>query len=283
MDLLGKNVADKITEEISSEALKLRDRGIIPKLAILKVGNRPDDESYQKGALSRCEKCNIDTEVVALDENVDEAGYIKALEKLNNDKDIHGILCFRPLPKGIDEDKIKYIIDEHKDVDAFSPINIAKLVSGDQDGFNPCTPQAVIEILDFYDIDLCGKNVVVLGRSMVVGKPLSMLLLNRNATVTVCHSKTKGIKEISKSADILISCMGRAKMVDREFVSDGQVIVDVGINFTDDGKMCGDVDYESVVDVVNSITPVPRGVGSATSSVLAKQVLKACKLQNGID
>lgn len=283
VDLLGKNVADKLTEDIKVEVDNLRNKGVKPTLAILRVGERPDDLAYERGALARCEKCGIDTTVVTLDEGVDESEYIKALEMLNKDKNINGILCFRPLPSGIDENRIKYIIDPKKDVDAFSPINIAKLMAGEEDRFSPCTPQAVLEIMDYYNIDLCGKNVVVIGRSMVVGKPISMLLTNKNATVTICHSKTENLAKIASCADILISCVGRAKMIGKDFVKKGQYVIDVGINVDKHGKLCGDVDYSEVVDIVKAITPVPRGVGSVTSSVLAKQVVESCKIQNKLD
>ncbi|WP_101772427.1 bifunctional 5,10-methylenetetrahydrofolate dehydrogenase/5,10-methenyltetrahydrofolate cyclohydrolase [Peptostreptococcus faecalis] len=276
----GKAVADHITEDIIKQVEELNKDGIFPKLAMVRVGNDESDLSYQRGATNRFKKCGIETTVVELPSDITQDEYIQAIERLNKDESIHGILCFRPLPKHIDEDVVKYHIDERKDVDCFSPMNLVKVVSNDKKGFAPCTPMGVIEILDYYEIDLVGKNVVVLGRSLVVGKPLSMLLLNRNATVTICHSKTSNLKEVAKKADILISCMGVGNMINRDYIGDNAIVVDVGINFDEYGNMCGDVDTENVLDKVSMITPVPGGVGSVTTSVLARHVLKACNQIN---
>lgn len=276
--LKGKPVADKLTEKIISEVEDiLGQTGNKPTLAMVRVGNREDDLSYQRAASNRCKKCGIDTVVVELDENCSMDEYIDSLEKLNGDTSVTAILCFRPLPKGLDEDVIKNIISPEKDVDCFSPINLAKLFSGEKDGFVPCTPMGVVEILDFYGIDVEGKNVVVIGRSMVVGKPLSIMLTNRNATVTICHSKSKNLSEICSKADILISCIGVGRFVKKEFVREGAVVIDVGINFDEDGNMMGDVDYDEVLEQSGGITPVPGGVGAVTTSILASQVLKAFK------
>lgn len=280
--LLGKTVADSITKDIIKEVECLKNMNINPSLAMLKVGNREEDAAYQRGATSRCNKCNIEPKIIELKEDCSEEEYIKALKDLNEDSSIHGILCFRPLPKQIREEVIADIIDPIKDVDCFSPINMAKLISNDSTGYAPCTPKAVIEILDYYNIAMEGENISVLGRSLVVGKPLAMLLMNRNATVRVCHSKTRDIEKISQDSDILISCMGRGKMVNEEFVKKGAVLIDVGINFDEEGNMCGDVDFDSVIDKVDMITPVPRGVGSVTTSVLAKHLVKACKKLNNL-
>lgn len=280
--LLGKTVADSITKDIIKEVECLKNMNINPSLAMLKVGNREEDAAYQRGATSRCNKCNIEPKIIELKEDCSEEEYIKALKDLNEDSSIHGILCFRPLPKQIREEVIADIIDPIKDVDCFSPINMAKLISNDSTGYAPCTPNAVIEILDYYNIAMEGENISVLGRSLVVGKPLAMLLMNRNATVRVCHSKTRDIEKISQDSDILISCMGRGKMVNEEFVKKGAVLIDVGINFDEEGNMCGDVDFDSVIDKVDMITPVPRGVGSVTTSVLAKHLVKACKKLNNL-
>ncbi|EKX89621.1 Bifunctional protein FolD [Peptostreptococcus anaerobius] len=275
--MYGKPLADKITQGVTERVQNLKSKGIQVKLAILKVGNRPDDEAYQRGAMSRAEKCGIETEVVELDDRVSQEDYIAALERLNKDDKVHGILCFRPLPSHIDEDLVQYKISPEKDVDCFSPINIARLVDGDKRAFSPCTPEAVIEILKFYNIDMVSKNVVVLGRSMVVGKPLSMLLLNENSTVTICHSKTRDIEKIASRADIIVSCMGRARMVGADYVGQGACLVDVGINFDENGKMCGDIDFDSVIDRCSRITPVPKGVGGVTSSILVAHTLRACE------
>ena len=276
----GKPVADKISEELIKDVNELVNMGIKPKLAIVRVGARGDDLAYERGALKRCQTIGIETEVMELDEDVTLEEYIKVIEKLNKDNKINGILCFRPLPKHLNEEVIKYAIAPEKDIDCFSPINAAKIMEGDKSGFPPCTPTAVVEILKHYNVELSGAKVVVLGRSMVVGKPAAMLLLNENATVTICHSRTKNLPEITAEADILVAAVGRAKMVDSKYVKDGAVVVDVGINVDDEGNLCGDVNTNDVLEKVSMITPVPAGVGSVTTSILAKHLIKACKLQN---
>lgn len=276
----GKPVADKITEDLKKEVKNLNEMGINPKLAIVRVGERPDDLAYERGALKRCQNIGIETEVVELDENISQDEFIKAVHKLNEDDKVNGILTFRPLPKHLSEDEIKYEINPKKDIDCFNPINTAKIVENDKTGYPPCTPTAVIEILKHYDINLTGANIVVLGRSMVVGKPLSMLLLNENATVNICHSKTRNLPEIASQADILVAAVGRAKMVKKNYVKDGAIVIDVGVNVDDQGNLCGDVDMEDVLDKVSMITPVPGGVGAVTTSILATNIVKACKLQN---
>lgn len=276
----GKPVADKISEDLKKEVKSLNEMGIKPKLAIVRVGERADDLAYERGALKRCQNIGIETEVVELDENISQDEFIKAIHKLNEDDKVNGILTFRPLPKHLSEDEIKYEISPKKDIDCFNPINTAKIVENDKTGYPPCTPTAVIEILKHYGINLTGANIVVLGRSMVVGKPLSMLLLNENATVNICHSKTRNLAEIASQADILVAAVGRAKMVKKDYVKDGAIVIDVGVNVDDQGNLCGDVDMEDVLDKVSMITPVPGGVGAVTTSILATNIVKACKLQN---
>ncbi|MDB3083922.1 bifunctional 5,10-methylene-tetrahydrofolate dehydrogenase/5,10-methylene-tetrahydrofolate cyclohydrolase [Clostridioides difficile] len=276
----GKPVADKISEELIKEVELLVKEGINPKLTIVRVGARSDDLSYERGALKRCQNIGITTEVLELAEDITQEEYIDVLKRVNDDKNVNGILCFRPLPKHLNEEVIKYVIAPEKDVDCFSPINSAKVMEGDKSGFPPCTPTAVVEILKHYNVDLKGSKVTVLGRSMVVGKPVSMLLLSEHATVTICHSKTKNLSGVAADADVLIAAIGRAKMVDETFVKDGAVVIDVGINVDEEGNLCGDVDTNAVLDKVSMITPVPAGVGSVTTSILAKHVVKACKLQN---
>lgn len=276
----GKPVADKISEELIKEVDLLVKEGINPKLTIVRVGARSDDLSYERGALKRCQNIGITTEVLELTEDITQEEYIDILKRVNDDKNVNGILCFRPLPKHLNEEVIKYVIAPEKDVDCFSPINSAKVMEGDKSGFPPCTPTAVVEILKHYNVDLKGSKVTVLGRSMVVGKPVSMLLLSEHATVTICHSKTKNLSGVAADADVLIAAIGRAKMVDETFVKDGAVVIDVGINVDEEGNLCGDVDTNAVLDKVSMITPVPAGVGSVTTSILAKHVVKACKLQN---
>ena len=276
----GKPLADKISEELIKEVDLLVKEGINPKLTIVRVGARSDDLSYERGALKRCQNIGITTEVLELAEDITQEEYIDVLKRVNDDKNVNGILCFRPLPKHLNEEVIKYVIAPEKDVDCFSPINSAKVMEGDKSGFPPCTPTAVVEILKHYNVDLKGSKVTVLGRSMVVGKPVSMLLLSEHATVTICHSKTKNLSGVAAEADVLIAAIGRAKMVDESFVKDGAVVIDVGINVDEEGNLCGDVDTNAVLDKVSMITPVPAGVGSVTTSILAKHVVKACKLQN---
>ncbi|MFZ7132751.1 MAG: bifunctional 5,10-methylenetetrahydrofolate dehydrogenase/5,10-methenyltetrahydrofolate cyclohydrolase [Eubacteriales bacterium] len=278
--LSGKIVAESLKEETSTQANALRDKGIVPKLTIIRVGANPSDLSYERGALKRMAGCNIDTEVKELPEDISQDDFVKVLKEVNTDKNTHGILIFRPLPKQLDEEIIKYVIAPEKDVDCLSPTNVAKVMEGDKSGFAPCTPTAVMEILKYYKIDLKGTETVVLGRSMVVGKPVSMLLLGENATVTVCHSRTKELPKVTSKADVLVVGIGRAKMVTEEYVKSGAVVVDVGINVDENGKLCGDVNFDACVKKASWITPVPGGVGSVTTSVLAKHVVKACLLQN---
>ena len=279
----GKPVGDALSEVLKGECEALVKNGIQPKLAILRVGAKPNDLSYEKGALKKCETIGITAEVTELPDGTTQEQYIETLEKLNNDSSVHGILTFRPLPEGIDEEVIKNVISPEKDVDCFSPMNTAKLMEGDKTGFPPCTPTAVVEILKHYDVPLKGANVVVLGRSMVVGKPVSMLLLGENATVTICHSKTKDLPKICANADVLVAGVGRARMVTSEYVKEGAVVIDVGINAKPEGGgICGDVDTDDVVGKASMVTPVPAGVGSVTTSILAKHVIKACKQQSNM-
>ena len=274
----GKPVGDALSDQLKLECEALVKDGIQPKLAILRVGAKPNDLSYEKGALKKCETIGIQTEVTELPEGTTQDEYI---EKLNNDASVNGILTFRPLPEGIDEEVIKNVIAAEKDVDCFSPLNTAKLMEGDKSGFPPCTPTAVVEILKHYNVPLNGANVVVLGRSMVVGKPAAMLLLAENATVTICHSRTKDLPKVCAEADVLVAGVGRARMVKADYVKEGAVVIDVGINAKPEGGgICGDVDTDDVVGKASMVTPVPAGVGSVTTSILAKHVIKACKQQN---
>ena len=277
----GKPVGDALSEVLKGECEALVKDGIQPKLAILRVGAKPNDLSYEKGALKKCDTIGIKAEVTELPEGTTQEEYIEALEKLNKDSSVNGILTFRPLPKGIDEEVIKNVIAPEKDVDCFSPMNTAKLMEGDKTGFPPCTPTAVVEILKHYNGPLKGAKVVVLGRSMVVGKPVSMLLLGENATVTICHSKTQDLQKVCADADVLVAGVGRARMVTADYVKEGAVVIDVGINAKPEGGgICGDVDTDDVVGKASMVTPVPAGVGSVTTSILAKHVIKACKQQN---
>ena len=273
----GKPVADKISEDVKLEVEEFNKNGIYPKLQIIRVGEREDDISYERGALKRMSTCGILTEVKTLPADISQEDFIKEVKNSNEDSSVHGILIFRPLPKQLDENVIKYIIDPKKDIDCFNPVNVAKVTEGDKTGFAPCTPSAVMEILKYYNVDLTGKNVVVLGRSMVVGKPQALLLLQENATVTICHSKTKDIAKVASAADVVVAAIGKAKMVGKEFIKDGAVVIDVGINVDENGNLCGDVNTDECLEVASLITPVPAGVGAVTTSVLAKHVITACK------
>jgi methylenetetrahydrofolate dehydrogenase (NADP+)/methenyltetrahydrofolate cyclohydrolase len=273
----GLEVTKFMKEKMISEVEDLKSKGIIPGLGIVRIGSNPDDLSYERGAIKRCESIGIHCKVFEYPLEITQHQLIKEIKKINNNDIIHGILLFRPLPKHIDENSIKTIISPGKDIDCFNPINVVKVFEGDESGFAPCTPEAVIEIMDHYGIEISGKRVVVIGRSLVVGKPLSMLLLKRNATVTICHTRTRNLEETCRKAEILIAAAGKAKMVTKEFVSKGQIVIDVGINVDDSGKLCGDVDFDSVEPIVDHITPVPGGVGTVTTSVLAKHVIRAAK------
>ena len=278
----GKPVADAISEILTKEVEELKVKGITPKLTIVRVGANGSDLAYERGALKRCEQIGITTEVKELPEDISQDDFITELKKVNEDKATNGILIFRPFPKQLDESVIKYVIAPEKDVDCFSPVNVAKVMESDATGYAPCTPSAVIEILKHYNVPMKGKNAVVVGRSMVVGKPVSMLLLNENATVTICHSRTANMPAVCSEADILVVGIGKAKMIDSKYVKDGAVVIDVGINVDEEGKLCGDVNTDDCVEKASMITPVPAGVGSVTTSILAKHVVKACKLQNNL-
>lgn len=280
--LKGKPVADSISEGLIKEVEILKEKETTPKLAIIRVGARPDDLAYERGALNRCAKVGVETEVNELPEDITQEDFIEELRKINKNTNIHGILVFRPLPKHLNEEVIKYEIAPEKDVDCFSPINAAKLLEGDDTGFPPCTPMAVIEILKHYQVPMEGKKAVVLGRSMVVGKPAALLLLKENATVTICHSRTQELSRVTQEGDILVAAIGKGKFVKEDFVKEGSIVIDVGINVDEEGNLHGDVDFDQCEKKASMITPVPGGVGSVTTSILAKHVIKACKLQNNL-
>ena len=273
----GADVAKTMKEDLTGEARRLKDRGILPSLTIVRVGAMPDDLAYERGARKRMEMIGIECKVVELPETITQAEFEKTFFKINEDPKVHGILLFRPLPGHLDEGPVVSRINPLKDVDCMCPVNIAKVFSGDETGHAPCTPEAVMEMLDYYKIDPKGKKVTVIGRSMVVGKPLSMMLLKRHATVTICHTRTKDLTATCREAEILVAAAGKARMVTADMVGDGAVVVDVGINVDDKGNLCGDVDFEAAEPATSYISPVPRGVGSVTSSVLAKHVLKAAE------
>lgn len=273
----GTDVAKSMKEELCKEVEDLKKSGIIPCLSIIRVGARPDDLSYERGAVKRMELTGIECRVTTLSQDVSQEEFEQTFLRLNEDPSVHGILLLRPLPKTLDEESLQAMIDPKKDVDGMSPVNMAKIFSGDETGFAPCTAQAVMEMLRYYGIGLKGKKVTIVGRSMVVGRPLAMRLLREHATITVCHTQTENLAMECRNAQILVAAAGNPKMITADMVSDGAVVIDVGINMDDAGSLCGDVDYEAVKHKVSYISPVPGGVGSVTSSVLAKHVVKSAQ------
>ena len=275
-ELRGMPVVKHIAEEVSQRMAELAKKNIVPTLAVIRVGEREDDLSYERGLMKRFDSVQAKVVSKVLPVDVTEEKLIETLNECNEDDDIHGILLFRPLPKHLDEKKIVELVNPRKDVDCMCLTNIAHTFAQSGLGHEPCTPRAVMEMIDFYNIDLTGKKVVVVGRSMVVGKPLAMMLLKKNATVIMCHTKTADIKGECKSADIIIACAGVAKMIDETYVSEGAVLIDVGINVLD-GILCGDVNYNSIMDVAAKATPVPGGVGTVTTSVLLKHTVRSAE------
>ena len=275
--LKGLPVAKAIAKELSERSGLLNEKGVKPTLAILRVGSRPDDLSYEKGAVKRCAECGIEVRRVIFSENVTQQELIESIEEINRDDTIHGVLLFRPLPKHMDENLVCAALSPEKDMDGITEGSMAGIFSGSGKGYPPCTAQACIEILDHYGIEIQGRRVTVMGRSNVIGKPVFMLLLKRNATVTVCHTKTADPVAECSRADILIAAAGKAGVITGKHVAPGQTVLDVGINVTPEGKLMGDVDFDAAEPVVGAITPVPGGVGSVTTAVLAKHVIEAAE------
>ena len=274
----GKMLSAKIKEDIRKETEELKAKGINPGLAVIIVGDDPASRVYVNNKKKACEACGFYSEEHALPAETTEEELLKLIDELNNRKDINGILVQLPLPKGIDSEKVLLAIRPEKDVDAFHPVNVGKIMIGNFD-FLPCTPAGVMELIHLTDIDVAGKECVVIGRSNIVGKPQAMLLLHENATVTICHSRTKDLKEVTKRADIIVAAVGKAKFVTRDMVKEGAIVIDVGMNRDENGKLCGDVDYESVEPVASAITPVPGGVGPMTIAMLMKNTIKAAIIQ----
>lgn len=276
--LKGKDVATDIKEKIIADVESLKKEGKEPTLGMIRLGSNPDDISYERSIIKNCEKLGINSKVFERDLEMTTEELEDLMKVLNNDNGISGILVFRPLPKHIDETRIRDAISPNKDVDCMHPLNLAKVFEGNMDGFVPSTPKAAVEMLLYNDVDLEGKNVVVVNRSMVLGKPLTMMLLNENATVTICHSKTKNLPSITKAADIVVTALGKAKFFDERFFNENSICIDVGISLDDNGNLSGDIDYDQVSKRVKMITPVPGGVGAVTTSLLLSQVIKACKI-----
>ncbi|NLW22137.1 MAG: bifunctional 5,10-methylenetetrahydrofolate dehydrogenase/5,10-methenyltetrahydrofolate cyclohydrolase [Tissierellia bacterium] len=275
--LRGKAVADQIKEQMKKDIEELAKEDKVPTLAIVRLGNNPGDISYERSIIKNCDAVGIKSKVYERDEDISTQELTELIEELNGDREISGILVFRPLPKHIDEEAIRNVISPLKDVDCMHPLNLEKIFEGNMTGFAPCTPKAAMEILKYYDIPLEGKNVVVVNRSMVVGKPLVMMLLEQNATVTICHSRTKNLPEITRNADIVVVALGKAKFFDEKYFKEDSIVIDVGVSLDEDGKLSGDADYDKVSPLVDKITPVPGGVGSVTTSILLSQVVLACK------
>ena len=275
--LKGSLVAGSIKEDMKTRIDELKGKNIIPTLGIIRLGDNPGDISYEKSIIKACEKMNMEAIVFEQDAKTNTEGLINLMQELNNNPKISGILLFRPLPKHIDEEKIRNSITPDKDVDCMHPLNLEKIFEGNSKGFSPCTPKAAMETLLFNKIELEGKDVVVVNRSMVVGKPLAMMLLDKNATVTICHSRTKDLNKITKAADIVVTALGRPKFFTMDYFNPDSIVIDVGVGVTEEGKLSGDVDYEDVSEKVKMITPVPGGVGSVTTTILLNQVVLAAE------
>ena len=286
--LLGKEVTDALNEKLMERTAALKEQGIIPTLAIIRCGANPSDLSYEKGATKRAELVGVAVKKYELPEDVTKEALMAAIDEINGDDSVHGVLMFRPLPKHLkaDQDEICNRLDPKKDVDCMTDLSNAGVFEGRKDlGYAPCTPEACMEILDYYGIDCKGKSAVVIGRSLVVGKPAAMMLMGKNATVTVCHTKTVNTAEVARSADILVSAAGVLGSLTKEYVRPGQVVIDVSINWDPNkvnskggkGAIAGDAGFEEVEPVVEAITPVPGGVGSVTTSVLMKHVVEAAE------
>ena len=275
--LLGKEVTAALNERIKADAEALKAKGVNPTLCIIRVGENESDISYERGATKRCETLGVACEKILLPEDVSQEELLATIDKVNKNDQIHGVLLFRPLPKHLDQSVIENALDPAKDVDCMTDGSMSGVFTGKNVGFPPCTPQACMEILDHYGIDCTGKKAVVVGRSLVVGNPAAMMLIKKNATVTVCHTRTVDMPSVVREADIVIVAAGRAGVVDDTYLRAGQVVIDVGINVNAEGKLCGDVDFEKAEPIVEAITPVPGGVGSVTTSVLVGHVVEAAK------
>ena len=277
----GKAVSAKVKEQVAQEVAALQGQGVCPGLAVVIVGEDPASRIYVNNKKKACQATGIHSEEYALPASTTQEELLALVDTLNHKEDIHGILVQSPLPKGLDEGAVVEAIDPQKDVDAFHAYNVGKIMMGDYH-FLPCTPAGIMELLQAYDIPVEGKRCVVIGRSNIVGKPMAMLLLHQNGTVTICHSRTKDLPEVTRQADILVSAVGKSRFVTAEMVKPGAVVIDVGMNRDENGKLCGDVDFAAVVPVALYITPVPGGVGPMTIAMLLKNTVTAAKLQNGL-
>lgn len=277
----GKAVSKAVKEQVKKECDELKAKGITPGLAVIIVGDDSASQVYVKNKEKACEACGFYGKKYALPADTTQEELNNLVKELNNDDRINGILCQLPLPSHLDDKEVINLIDPIKDVDAFHPVNVGAIMIGDYN-FLPCTPAGIMELIHSTGIEISGKKAVVMGRSNIVGKPMSMLLLHEDATVEITHSKTKNLSDITKEADILVAAIGKAKFVTADMVKDGAVVIDVGMDRDENGKLCGDVDFESVKDKCSYITPVPGGVGPMTIAMLMKNTLTAAKLQNNI-
>lgn len=277
----GKAVSLQVKQQVKQECDKLKTKGVTPGLAVIIVGDDPASQVYVRNKEKACVECGFYSVKYALDADTTQDELNALIDKLNKDEKINGILCQLPLPKHLDDKEVINRIDPIKDVDAFHPVNVGAIMIGDYN-FLPCTPAGVMELIHSTGVDVTGKKAVVIGRSNIVGKPMAMLLLHENATVEITHSKTLDLKSITKEADILVAAIGRAKFVTADMVKNGAIVIDVGMNRDENGKLCGDVDFENVKDKCSFITPVPGGVGPMTISMLMRNTLTAAKLQNGL-
>ena len=275
--LAGKPVSDALQEEIKARTEACRSRGVEPAMLLLRVGARDDDLSYERAILKRCEKLGITVRQKVFDEDCTQEELTACIREGNADEEIHGIMLFRPLPKHLDEQKVIRAIDYRKDIDSVTRLSMAGIYADDPKVFPPCTAEAVMRILDHYESPLEGKKAVIVGRSQVIGKPAAMLLMKRNATITVCHSRTRDLPSVIKEAEVVVAAIGRPEMLDASYFSEGQTVIDVGIHVREDGSMCGDVKYDEVEPLAAALTPVPGGVGSVTTSVLLEHVVRAAE------
>ena len=274
----GAPVAAALSETVAAEATALKEAGVVPTLAILRVGQRDDDLAYERGAMKRCEKVGVAVKNAVLPADVDSETFFRTLRELNEDPAVHGILMFRPLPKQLDGEKARRMLAPEKDVDGCTDGSLAGVFTNTPLGFPPCTAQAAMEMLRFYGVDPKGKRAVVVGRSLVIGRPVAMMLMHANATVTVCHTRTVDVPSVTREAEILVAASGQMESVGAEYLRPGQIVIDVGIGWNEaKQKLCGDVKEEEAEPVVSALTPVPGGVGSVTSAVLAKHVVEAAK------
>ena len=272
----GKKLAQEIREELKLKCEKIKEKGIQPKLAVVMVGDNKASQVYVKNKSKACEEVGIEFEEFLLDANIEQKVLMDVLEKLNKDNNVHGILLQSPIPEHLDINEAFRTIAPEKDVDGFNPVNVGKLCLN-QDTFVSCTPYGIMKMFEVYDIDLTGKNVTIIGRSNIVGKPLMQCCLNKNATVTVCHSKTKDLKQHTQNADVVIAAIGKSKFITADMIKQDAVVIDVGINRGEDGKLTGDVDFENVKEKASYITPVPGGVGPMTIAMLINNVIKSCE------